>query len=175
MRWRHTLVLLAAAVLPACAQADGADLDIPSFASLQSKATETVNVRLGGLALRFASHFLDSNDPDQAQAREILSQLHSVQVRSFEFDSDGAYSQADVEAVRKQLVSPKWTPIVQVREGHDGDNVDIFMCIENEKPVGFTIISSEPRELTIVNVSGPIDLERLKELGGHLGIPKTGT
>jgi hypothetical protein len=173
MPWRHTLVILAVAALPACAAADGAALDIPSFDRLQSKATQTVNVQLDGLALRFASHFLDSNDPGQAQARGILSQLDSVQVRSFEFDSDGAYSQADVEAVRKQLASPKWTPIVQVRKGTQGENVDIFMCIENEKPVGFAIISSQPRELTIVNVSGPIDLERLKELGGHLGIPKT--
>ena len=112
MPWRHTLVLLAVAALPACAAADGAALDIPNFSSLQSKATETVNVQLGGLALRFASHFLDSNDPDQRQAREILSQLNSVQVRSFEFDSDDAYSQADVEAVRRQLTGPKWTPIV---------------------------------------------------------------
>lgn len=174
MPWRHAIVLLAFAVLPACAQADGAALQIPNLEGLKSKATQTVNVELGGLALGVASHLLDSNDPDQAQAREILKQLDSVQVRSFEFDSDGAYSQADVEAVRHQLVGPSWTPIVQVREGTQGDNVEIFMRVENDKPVGFAIIASQPRTLTIVNISGAIDLEHLKAIEGHLGIPKTG-
>jgi len=36
------------------------------------------------------------------------------------------------------------------------------------------VLSAEPKELTIVNIDGPIDPEQLSELGGHLGIPPFG-
>ncbi len=40
---------------------------------------------------------------------------------------------------------------------------------------GLVIIAAEPRELTIVNLVGPIDLDRLAGLQGQFGIPKIST
>jgi len=37
--------------------------------------------------------------------------------------------------------------------------------------VGLVILSAEPKELTVVNIVGPINLDQLSDLGGHLGIP----
>ena len=34
------------------------------------------------------------------------------------------------------------------------------------------MLASEPRQLTIVNLIGAIDLEQLRRLDGELGIPK---
>jgi hypothetical protein len=33
------------------------------------------------------------------------------------------------------------------------------------------IIATEPKQLTLVNIVGAIDLDTLSELGGHMGIP----
>jgi hypothetical protein len=38
--------------------------------------------------------------------------------------------------------------------------------------IGLALISSEPRELTIVNIVGVIDLEKLRKLEGQFGVPK---
>jgi hypothetical protein len=35
-----------------------------------------------------------------------------------------------------------------------------------------SILASEPKELTVVNIAGPVDLDSLADLGGHFGIPK---
>jgi len=36
------------------------------------------------------------------------------------------------------------------------------------------VLSAEPKELTVVNIDGPIDPEQLSELSGHMGIPSFG-
>jgi hypothetical protein len=36
---------------------------------------------------------------------------------------------------------------------------------------GLLVISAEPKELTVVNIIGQIDIENLSELGGNFGIP----
>jgi hypothetical protein len=37
---------------------------------------------------------------------------------------------------------------------------------------GIIVISAEPRELTFVNIVGPIEVDQLADLGGEFGIPK---
>jgi hypothetical protein len=39
---------------------------------------------------------------------------------------------------------------------------------------GLVVIATEPRELTIVHIDGPITPEELSELSGHMGIPQMG-
>jgi len=41
-----------------------------------------------------------------------------------------------------------------------------------KKPAGVAILAAEPKELTIVNIAGSIDLASLSEMGGHFNIPK---
>jgi hypothetical protein len=36
------------------------------------------------------------------------------------------------------------------------------------------VLSAEPKELTIVNIVGPVDLQKLAKLEGNLGIPDLG-
>jgi hypothetical protein len=93
-------------------------------------------------------------------------------VRSFTFDSDYAYPVADVDSVRKQLNAPGWQRLVQVRSKKEQTNVDIYMSVNAGKANGLAIIAAEPREFTIVNIVGSIDLEKLHKLEGQFGIPK---
>jgi len=55
-----------------------------------------------------------------------------------------------------------------------GDHTEIHADMRGENVVGLLVIAAERRELTIVNLVGPIDIEKLATLEGHFGIPKHG-
>jgi hypothetical protein len=80
----------------------------PNIESLSSKAKETVEVTMDGPMLRWASKFLSADDPDEEKAAKLVANLKSIYVRSYEFDTDGAYPRADVDALRAQFRPPVW-------------------------------------------------------------------
>lgn len=164
------LLGLVLGVLPAFGQ-DAARLNISGLEKLSGKAAQVVDVNLDGSMLRLASKFMDQDDPDSAQAREVLEKLKGIYVKSFEFEKEGAYSEADVEAIRSQLHAPAWTQVVSVRNKKDGDNADVYLMGSENNVRGLAIIAAEPKELTVVNIVGPIDINKLSEIGGHLGVP----
>ena len=166
--------LFAAAVVALCAGGVHAqDIAIPAnIEKLASKAVENVNVTVDGPMLQIAGKFLSPDDPEQKAIKSLIGNIKGIYVRSFEFANPGEYSDADVESLRKQLQAPGWSPMVNVRSAKGGENVDVFFKMEKEKVVGLVVISAEPRELTVVNIVGPIDLDQLAGLAGHFGIPK---
>jgi hypothetical protein len=44
--------------------------------------------------------------------------------------------------------------------------------VDNNQAVGLALIASEPRQFTIVNIIGAIDLDKLHKLEGQFGVPK---
>jgi uncharacterized protein DUF4252 len=149
-----------------------AELKLPNFDALTQKATEAVNINLNPSLLGLASGFLDQKNPQDAAVKELVEGLRGIYVRSFTFDSDYAYPAADLETVRKQLSGPGWQRLVQVRSKKERANVDIYMSVVAGKANGLAIIAAEPREFTIVNIVGSVDLEKLHKLEGQFGIPK---
>jgi hypothetical protein len=139
---------------------------------LAAKASETVDLSLNGSTLQFAAKFLDAKDPDQNKVRKLIAGLEGIYVKSFEFQKAGEWSPVDLEAIRKQLKSPEWSKIVGVKSTADGETAEIYLRNENGKLTGVAILESEPKELTVVNIAGPVDLDSLAELGGHFHIPK---
>jgi hypothetical protein len=79
-----------------------------------------------------------------------------------------------VDKVRQQLAAPGWQQLVQVHSKEQG-NVDIYMSVDRGRANGLAIISSKPREFTIVNIVGSIDLQKLHQLEGKFGVPKLST
>ena len=144
----------------------------PDIEKLSARAKETVEVTMEGPMLRWASKFLSAEDADEQKAAKLVANLKGIYVRSFEFSKEGEYSAADVESLRAQVRAPGWTRVVGVRSETDGDNVDVFFKLEDDKMAGIVVISAEPKELTFVSIVGPIDVEQLAELGGEFGIPK---
>lgn len=147
-------------------------LKLPSFDALAAKAVSSVNVTLDGPLLSAAAGFLDPNNPDDAAAMEVIHGLTGIYVRSYTFDTDFAYPVAKIDAVRKQLAAPGWQQIVSVRNNKEGTKVDIYLSMDQGLANGLAIISSGPREFTIVNIVGSIDLQKLRRLEGKLGIPR---
>ena len=175
---KFTAVTLIAAVASiACAQSPSlakGQLRIPEFASLADKASESVNVTLDANLLGMGCRFLNAEDPEQADAKRLCTSLSGVFVRSFKFDTDFGYPKSDVEGVRRQLSGPGWSRIVEARSKKENTDVDVFILIEQQKAMGLAIIASEPREFTIVNIVGKIDLADLHNLEGKFGVPDLG-
>jgi hypothetical protein len=147
-------------------------LALPEFSTLAQKATESVTITLDAALLAIAGRFLDGNDPQDAAAKEVLKGLQGIYVRSYTFDKDSAYQQADIDAVRNQLSAPGWSRLVQTRSRKSQANVDIYIMVTNNQATGLALIASEPRQFTIVNIVGAIDLDKLHKLEGQFGVPK---
>jgi hypothetical protein len=161
-------ILLLTAVLPLAAQ----DVKLPaSLNKLAEKASEVVDVTLDGAMLKLASKFLSKDDPDEAKVKNLVTGLKGIYVKSFEFEKEGEYSPADVEAIRTQLHGPGWSRMVGVISKKDGENADIYMKLDGDRVGGLVILAAEPKELTVVNIVGNIDIDQLSELGGHFGVP----
>ncbi len=149
-----------------------ARLSLPDFSALANKASETVTITLDSALLAMAGRFLDGNDPEDAATKDILKGLQGIYVRSYTFDEDSAYREADIAGVRNQLSAPGWSRLVQTRSRKSHSNIDIYVMVANNQPVGLALIASEPRQLTVVNIVGAIDLEKLHRLEGQFGVPK---
>jgi hypothetical protein len=145
-------------------------LDLPEFAALADKAVETVNVTLDPNILGMACRFLSSENPEEAKAKRICTSLRGVYVRHFTFDKDFAYPKADIDRIRNQLMRPGWSQLVDAKSKKENTDVKVYMLVDAGKAQGLSIIASQPREFTIVNIVGNIDLEELHDLK-NLGVP----
>ncbi len=61
---------------------------------------------------------------------------------------------------------------METRSQKSHANVEIYLMTDANKAVGLAVIASEPRQLTIVNIIGSIDLDKLHKLEGRFGVPK---
>jgi hypothetical protein len=157
------------AVLPLAAQ----EIKMPAgLDKLAAKASEVVDVTLDGALLQLAARFLSEKDPDEANVKRLVGGLKGVYVKSFEFSERDQYKESDVEELRAQLRAPGWSRIVGARSKKNGDNSEVFLKTEGGQIRGIAIIVTEPKELTIVNIVGSIRPEDIRDLGGHMGIPK---
>lgn len=165
-------IALTVILVPVVSAAQSPRLVIPEYEHLAKRASESVNVSLDTTLLALAARFLGDRDADDLAAREFIGGLKGVYVRSFEFDADQAYSDADLELVRKQLAGPGWTRMMGVRSKVERGNVNVFLALDGTRVQGLALVVAGARELTIVNIVGEIDLDRLRRLEGQLGIPK---
>jgi Domain of unknown function (DUF4252) len=164
----RTVMLLSISVLSLAAQEFKMP---PGLSKLADKASEVVDVTLDGNMLRLAGKFLSKDDPDEVKVKNLITGLKGIYVKAYEFDKEGEYSPADVEALRSQVRGPGWSRMVGVLSKKDGQNAEIFMKLDGDRIGGLLILAAEPKELTIVSIVGSIDVDQLSELGGHFGIP----
>ena len=148
----------------------GQALKLDHLDRLGSKASEAVNVTLDGSLLRLAGRFLSDGDSDEVAIKRLVSGLRGIVVRSFKFKAEGEYLESDVEAIRVQLRDPAWKKIVEIRIKGEG-NSDIYLNTQDDRIKGLTVISAEPKQLTVVSIDGAIDMDGLRKLSGNFGIP----
>jgi hypothetical protein len=160
-----------AGVLPVLAVAQAGKLSIPDFSDLAKKATESVDITLDGDMLKSASSMMGAGAHHDGMAGDlsnVVDGLKAITVRSFTFDKPDMYSEQEVAGVLAQVDAPGWKKIISVHDKRE--HVEIHMR-ENSADGGLLIVSEEPKELTIVNIAGKINLNQLRQLQGHMGVP----
>jgi hypothetical protein len=170
MKMRMLMIALTCSLLPGLGAAQDARLKLPEFKSLAGKATESVNISLSPWLLHMAGSFIGDKDEDSAATKHLLAGIKSIEIRSYQFASENVYSAADIDSVRSQMAG--WSQIMQVHEREKSEDVDMYVLIENNVTKGFTLIASEPREFTIINIVGSINVEDLPKLQSRLHLPK---
>jgi hypothetical protein len=162
------LLITVAIAVPASAQ----KINLDSLRDLEDRADEVVDVTLDANMLKIAARLFSkhASDPDERAIGDMIRGLEGIYVRSYEFSKSGEYDPRVLDRIKSQL-GPNWKPLVTVRSSKK-ENVNIMADMRGERVVGLVIIASEPRELTVVNIVGPIDVEKLADLEGEFGIPR---
>ena len=176
MKNRIAALFLAAAltapalVVPALAQNSPLPLPSPVEKELAARASDVTEVTLGKNMLAFAAQFMKGKDDDEAATRHLIEGLDGIYVRDYEFDKEDQYSPDQIESLRKYFETPEWSPIVHVRERKSGESTDVLVKMVNGENKGMFILDAEPKELTIVLILGPINIDQLGRLHGIGGL-----
>jgi hypothetical protein len=155
------------------ARAQGARIEMGQLDQLAGKASQTVDVTLDERLMQLTARFLSSKDPDEAKVKELVNGLKGIYVKSFEFEREGEYSDKDVESIRSQLRNPSWSRVLNVTSKKDG-NIEVYLMTNGKQIGGLAVLSTDAKELTVVNIIGPVDLEKLSQLEGQFGVPDLG-
>jgi len=164
------LLVLAPALV---AKAQTSRIQMGGLEHLTAKASQTIDVSIDERLMRLAAKVLDDKDEDERQVKKLVEGLKGIYVKSFEFETDGQYVAADVETIRTQLRAPGWTRLVNVTSKKEGV-LEVYLLFNGDQVGGLAVLHTDDRELTVVNIVGPVDVDKLAKLEGQLGIPELG-
>lgn len=165
------VLVMTASSLAVQAQNEPARLQLTVLDRLEPRANQTLNITLDGKILQLALRFLSDKKPNEVKIKEAIAGIRGIYVKRFQFDQDNLFSNADVEPVLSQLRSPLWAQLVEVRSKREGQNIDVYTMIEGGKINGVAIVATDKRQVTVVNIVGPVDVDKLAELRGSFAIP----
>jgi hypothetical protein len=168
-----SLALLLGLSVTATTRAQNARIDLGPLEHLGAKASEAVDVNIDERLMQITAKFLSGKEPDELKIKELINGLKGIYVKSFEFENDGDYSQADVESIRSQLRNPAWSKILNVSSKREG-SIEVYLMSNAAQVGGLVVLATDLKELTIVNIVGPVDLEKLSQLEGQFGVPDLG-
>jgi len=163
-------VLISTSVV--AAQAQDSRIQTASLDHLASKASQSLDVNMDERLIKLAAAVF-SDDGDEKKVKQLLVGIKGIYVKHFEFENDGQYAAADVESIRTQLRSPSWSRLANFTSKKDG-NLEVYLLMTGEKVGGLAVLSTNDRELTVVNIVGSVDLEKLAQLEGQFGVPELG-
>lgn len=155
------------------AQAQDSRIQLASLDHLAAKASQTVDVNIDERLIRIAWKVFSDKKENEKEIKKLISVLKGIYVKSFEFDADGQYTPADLESIRTQLRGPGWSRMVNVSSKKEGI-LEVYLMMTGEQISGLAVLHSDARELTVVNIVGPLDLAQLSELEGQFGVPELG-
>jgi len=86
-----------------------------------------------------------------------------VFVRSYAFAKPGDYADSDLESLRKQLgTGSGWSRLIHVQE--KDETTEVYLLGSAGKPGAFLIVSAKPKELTVVNILGSLQIAQLAHM-----------
>lgn len=171
--FRINLILSLLIALPLVVQAQDSRLQLTSLDHLAAKANQTVDVSVDDRLMKMAAKLLSDKDADEREVKKLVEGLKGIYVKSFEFETEGQYTAADLETIRTQLRGPGWTRLVNVTSKKEG-NLEVYLLFNGDAVGGLAVLHSDLKEFTVVNIVGPVDLDKLAKLEGQFGVPELG-
>lgn len=167
------IVLLLIITSALAAKAQDSRIQTTSLDHLAAKASQSVDVNVDERLMKMAAKVFSDQDVDERKVKKLVEGLKGIYVRSFEFDAAGQYTAADLESIRTQLTGPGWTRMVNVTSKKEG-NLEVYLLFVGEQVNGLAVLHNDEKELTVVNIVGLVDLDKLAQLEGQFGVPELG-
>src|SRR4051812_12815664 len=155
------------------AKAQDSRIQMSGLDHLAAKASRTVDVNLDERLMRLALRVFNDKDEDEREVKKLIAGLKGIYVKSFEFEAEGQYTPADIETIRTQVRGPGWTRLVNVTSKKEGI-LEVYLLFNGDVIGGLAVLHTDDKELTVVNIVGPVDLDKLAKLEGQLGVPELG-
>lgn len=155
------------------AKAQDSRIQMSGLDHLAAKASQTVDVNIDERLMRLAARVFNDKDEDEREVKKLVAGLKGIYVKSFEFETEGQYTPADIETIRTQLRGPGWTRLVNVTSRKEGI-IEVYLLFNGDAVGGLAVLHTDDKELTVVNIVGPVDLDKLAKLEGQLGVPELG-
>lgn len=159
-------MLAAFALFGFAMQTWGQELDLSFLKDLEAKAAESTNISLGKEQLQMIQGLTGGV---AGELKSLAGGIEMVQVKVLEFEQAGMFKMADMQALKDKLKGSDMVPIISVKERNGFTEIMLRKGPKGNR--GFVILSAEPRELTVVNIVGDLDLASLGKLSGKFGIP----
>jgi hypothetical protein len=179
VRITNVLVVVAAALAAQTtaaaqdAQPSAGRLRLDGLERLAPKASEAVNIEIDGFLIKFAGAILSDKDPEERAVKEVIGGLKGLYVRSYEFNSEGQFTEADVASVREQLRAPGWSRLVDVdSRGRGFGDAEVYVASAGGRVEGFALLVVGPKLVTVINIVGAVDVDKLQRLKGTLNLPR---
>lgn len=163
------LLLLLGGAMTSRAQSGKLQLD--QLDALTNRASNTLEVKLDENLMQTTVKLFSGKDPDDAAIKELLKNVKGIYVKSFSFDKENEYLPAEIDSVMSQLRGGGWSKIVGITSKKENENVEVYLMMVADQISGLAVVSLNPKEVTVVNIVGPINLEKLSQLEGSFGIP----
>lgn len=155
------------------AKAQDTRIQMGSLDHFAAKASQTVDVNVDERLMKLAAKLFSDKDDDEREIKKLIEGLKGIYVKSFEFETEGQFVAADLEPIRAQLRGAGWTRMVNVISKKEG-NVEVYLQFAGEAINGLAVLATDDKELTVVNIVGPVNLDKLAQLEGQMGIPDLG-
>ncbi len=159
---------LALSAFAANPESDAGYVDIGQL--VPSAKGEFVEVNLSPGILKFAARIASKQEPEAA---EILKNLKRVRVNVVSLDDTNRKGTVgQIESIRRKLESQGWTKMVTVREGEDGDNVDVHVMQRSDDMIDGLVVTVLDRkgEAVFVNIVGNISADQIATVADNLNI-----
>ncbi len=168
-----TLFLIAVTLLTACLTLNAQDLDLkkhPGYIDLNEikipdHAAEVTDIDLGPALLAL----LRMADDDDDDFGEGLANLASIRVKSWELEREE--SARDLlplmDKIETKLKDDNWVRLIRTKSDYEFTNIS--MKFENNKIVGFFLMSIDDDEVSFINIiGGNIDLNSIRNIGAGI-------
>jgi len=152
-------------------RAQSGKLQLDQLDALTNRASNTVDVKLDENLMQVTRKLFSGKDTDDAEIKELLKNVKGIYVKSFSFEKENSYMPAEIDSVMSQLRGGGWSKIVGITSKKENENVEVYLMMVADQISGLAVVSLNPKEVTVVNIVGPINLEKLSQLEGSFGIP----